>query len=82
MVIGHRPAWCYALAAGEWEAFVAAIKTGAESPIPLGDVVKTMLATFALEESRSAGKPVVIRELRRNVDALDTPEASGFDQAS
>jgi len=68
--------------AGEWEAFVAAIRTGAQSPIPLREVVTTTLATFALEESRSAGKPVVIRELRRNVDALDTPEASGFDQAS
>ena len=68
--------------AGEWEAFVAAIKIGAESPIRLGDVVKTMLATFALEESRTSGKPVVIRELRRNVDVLDTPETTGFDQAS
>jgi predicted dehydrogenase/threonine dehydrogenase-like Zn-dependent dehydrogenase len=66
----------------EWEAFVAAIKIGAESPIPLREVVTTMLATFALEESRSAGKPVVVRELLRNVDALDTPETSGFDQAS
>jgi len=68
--------------AGEWEAFVVAIRTGAQSPIPLREVLTTTLATFALEESRSAGKPVVIRELRRNVDALDTPEASGFDQAS
>jgi predicted dehydrogenase/threonine dehydrogenase-like Zn-dependent dehydrogenase len=67
---------------GEWEAFVAAIKSGRESPIPLREVVTTMLATFALEESRTSGKPVVIRELRRNVDVLDTPEASGFDQAS
>jgi predicted dehydrogenase/threonine dehydrogenase-like Zn-dependent dehydrogenase len=67
---------------GEWEAFVAAIRTGAESPISLDDVVKTMLATLALEESRTSGKPVAIRELRRNVDVLDTREASGFDQAS
>jgi predicted dehydrogenase/threonine dehydrogenase-like Zn-dependent dehydrogenase len=70
---GHR---------GEWEAFVKAIQTGAESPIPLREVVTTMLTTFALEESRSAGKPVVTSELRRNVDVLDAPEASGFDQAS
>ncbi|MFZ1008750.1 MAG: bi-domain-containing oxidoreductase [Candidatus Sulfotelmatobacter sp.] len=67
---------------GEWEAFVAAIKTNAESPIPLREVVTTMLATFALEESRTSGKPVVIRELRRNVDVLNAPEATGFDQAS
>lgn len=68
--------------AGEWEAFVTAIKTGAESPIPLREIVSTMLATFALEESRGTGNPVVIRELRRNVDVLHTSEASGFDQAS
>jgi predicted dehydrogenase/threonine dehydrogenase-like Zn-dependent dehydrogenase len=67
---------------GEWEAFVAAIKSGGESPIPMPEVVTTMLATFALEDSRTSGKPVAIRELRRNVDVPDTPEATGFDQAS
>ena len=56
--------------AGEWEAFVAAIRAGAESPIPLREVVTTMLATFALEESRSAGKPVDITDLHQNVDVL------------
>src|SRR5579863_6860412 len=68
--------------ADEWKAFAAAIKTGADSPIPLREIVTTMLATFALEESRGSGKPAVIRELRRNVDLLDTPETTGFDQAS
>jgi hypothetical protein len=43
---GHR---------GEWEAFVTAIQTGASSPIPFREVVSTMLATFALEESRCLG---------------------------
>jgi predicted dehydrogenase/threonine dehydrogenase-like Zn-dependent dehydrogenase len=67
---GHR---------GKWEAFVKAIQTGAESPIPFREAVSTMLTTFALEESRSLGKPIAIKELRRNVD---TPDASGFDRAS
>ena len=43
---------------GEWEAFVTAIQTGAESPIPFREVVSTMLATLALEESRCLGQPV------------------------
>ena len=37
---GHR---------GEWKAFVTAIQTGAESPIPFRELVSTTLATFALE---------------------------------
>ena len=48
---GHR---------GEWEAFVAALRTGGDSPIPLAEIVTTMLATFALEESRSSGQPVSV----------------------
>jgi len=67
---GHR---------GEWEAFVTAIQTGAESPIPFHEVVSTMLATFALEESRCLGRPVTVKQLRRDDRA---PDASGFDQAS
>ncbi len=71
---GHR---------GEWRAFITAIQTGAESPIPFREVVRTMLATFALEESRCLGQaitvPVAPKELRRNDDAAD---ASGFDRAS
>jgi predicted dehydrogenase/threonine dehydrogenase-like Zn-dependent dehydrogenase len=49
---GHR---------GEWEAFVAAVRTGGDSPLPLAEIVTTMLATFALEESRSSGEVISIR---------------------
>jgi hypothetical protein len=52
---GHR---------GEWEAFVIALRTGGDSPIALTEIVTTMLATFALEESRSSGLPVSVRELQ------------------
>ena len=52
---GHR---------GEWEAFVAALRTGAESPLPLAEIVTTMLATFALEESRSSGRPISVGGLQ------------------
>jgi predicted dehydrogenase len=48
---GHR---------GEWEAFVTAIQTGAESPVPFPEVVNTTLATFALEASRCLGQPVAV----------------------
>jgi predicted dehydrogenase/NADPH:quinone reductase-like Zn-dependent oxidoreductase len=67
---GHR---------GELEAFVSAIQTGSKSPIPFREIVTTMLATFALEESRCLGQPVTVKEL-----LLDgrTNDANGFDQAS
>jgi len=48
---GHR---------GEWEAFVAALRTSGDSPIPLAEIVTTMLATFALEKSRSSGQPISV----------------------
>jgi predicted dehydrogenase/threonine dehydrogenase-like Zn-dependent dehydrogenase len=67
---GHR---------GEFEAFVAAIQTGSESPIPLREIVSTMLTTFALEESRCLGQPVTVKRIFAGSQA---PEASGFDQAS
>jgi predicted dehydrogenase/threonine dehydrogenase-like Zn-dependent dehydrogenase len=67
---GHR---------GEWEAFVAAIRTGAEPPIPFCEVVNTMLATFALEESRCLGRAVTVKELLRHDPATG---GSGFDRAS
>jgi predicted dehydrogenase/threonine dehydrogenase-like Zn-dependent dehydrogenase len=51
---GHR---------GEWEAFAQAIRKGGPSPIPLSEVTATMMATFALEESRASGQPVVVRLL-------------------
>jgi predicted dehydrogenase/threonine dehydrogenase-like Zn-dependent dehydrogenase len=70
---GHR---------GEWEAFVIAIQTGAESPIPFRGLVNTMLTTFALEESRCLGRPVpvsaAVKDLRRDDHGPD----AGFDQAS
>jgi predicted dehydrogenase/threonine dehydrogenase-like Zn-dependent dehydrogenase len=67
---GHR---------GEFEAFIAGIQTGSESPIPFHQIVETMLATFALEESRCLGRPVTVREISK----IGQPtEANGFDQAS
>jgi predicted dehydrogenase/threonine dehydrogenase-like Zn-dependent dehydrogenase len=67
---GHR---------GEFEAFVRAIQTGSESPIPFREIVGTMLATFALEESRCLGRPVTVRKLSSERQVTD---ADGFDQAS
>ncbi|MFY9558910.1 MAG: bi-domain-containing oxidoreductase [Terriglobales bacterium] len=51
---------------GEWEAFVAALLAGAESPLPLSEIVTTMLATFALDESRSSGKSISVRGLQNH----------------
>jgi predicted dehydrogenase/threonine dehydrogenase-like Zn-dependent dehydrogenase len=67
---GHR---------GEFEALVAAIQTGSESPIPFREIVSTMLTTFALEESRCLGHPVAVKGI---VASGQAPDASGFDQAS
>jgi predicted dehydrogenase/threonine dehydrogenase-like Zn-dependent dehydrogenase len=71
---GHR---------AEWEAFISSVQTGSESPTPLREVVSTMLATFALEESRCLGKPVAVpagvKGLRSDSDA---PHTTGFDPAS
>jgi predicted dehydrogenase/threonine dehydrogenase-like Zn-dependent dehydrogenase len=52
---GHR---------GEWLAFVDAIRNGGKSPIPFSEIVATMQATFALEESRSLGLPIPVRGLQ------------------
>jgi len=71
---GHR---------GEWEAFVKAIQTGAESPIPFREVVNTMLTTFALEESRCLGHKVAVLITANDLCRDDRgPDAAGFDQAS
>jgi predicted dehydrogenase/threonine dehydrogenase-like Zn-dependent dehydrogenase len=71
---GHR---------GEWEAFVAAIKTGAESPIPFREIVSTMLATFALEQSRCVGQPVTVPSALKNFRRDDqAPDAGGMNRAS
>ena len=67
---GHR---------GEWEAFAAAIKNATASPIPFHEGLSTMMATFALEESRCMGRPVAVKELHRN---HAVPSANGFDRAS
>lgn len=67
---GHR---------GEWEAFAAAIRNGSESPILFSEIVNTMMATFALEESRCLGMPVRVKRLTTDEEST---EAGGFDQAS
>ena len=54
---GHR---------GEWKAFVDAVRSGADSPLALAEIVTTMLATFALEESRSSGQAISVGGLRRD----------------
>ena len=52
---GHR---------AEWQAFAAAIRSGENSPLTFDEIVTTMLATFALEESRATGQPLSVGELR------------------
>jgi predicted dehydrogenase/threonine dehydrogenase-like Zn-dependent dehydrogenase len=63
---------------GEWEAFADSIRSGADSPIPFSEIASTMLATFALEESRCLGMPLRVKPFMKNssVDQRD------FDQAS
>ena len=48
----------------EWEAFVAALRTGADCPLPLAEIVITMRATFDLEESRFSGQPILVGGLQ------------------
>jgi predicted dehydrogenase/threonine dehydrogenase-like Zn-dependent dehydrogenase len=66
---GHR---------GEWEAFAAAIRTGAISPTPLGQIVSTMMATFALEQSRCLGQSIAVKPI---LAAGATRASTDFDQA-
>jgi predicted dehydrogenase/threonine dehydrogenase-like Zn-dependent dehydrogenase len=54
---GHR---------AEWEAFVSALRNGKGSPVPFAEIVNTMSATFALEESRSSGIPIAISGMPSN----------------
>ncbi len=72
---GHR---------AECEAFVAAIRNGSPSPIPFREIVNSMLATFALEESRCLGKPVSIKpfSVDNRTSAGDSASAGGLGQAS
>jgi predicted dehydrogenase/threonine dehydrogenase-like Zn-dependent dehydrogenase len=67
---GHR---------GEFEAFVAAIQTGSAWPISFQEIISSMLATFALEESRCLGMPVAVKKISTSGQIA---EAKGFDQAS
>lgn len=47
----------------EWKAFIAAIQGGNESPIPFHEVVNSMRATFALEESRRLQQRITLKQL-------------------
>jgi predicted dehydrogenase len=51
---GHR---------AEWDAFISALHSGKESPIPFAEIVNTMSATFDLEKSRTSGVPIVLSGL-------------------
>jgi predicted dehydrogenase/threonine dehydrogenase-like Zn-dependent dehydrogenase len=64
---GHR---------GEFEAFVAAIQSGADSPIPFPEIVNTMLTTFALEESRCLGRPLAVKRISTSAEGNDFHQAS------
>jgi len=64
---------------GEWEAFVAAIQDGADSPVPFHEIVSATLATFALEESRGLGQPVAVK---KSFAGTHAPVAGDFDRAS
>ncbi len=48
---GHR---------GEWEAFAAAIRSGAGAPIPFSEIVATSLATLRAVGSRLSGQSVAV----------------------
>jgi len=41
---------------GEWKAFAAALRIGAEGPIPFNEIVSTTLATLRVLDSRSSGR--------------------------
>jgi len=70
----------------EWAAFLTAIQTGSQSPIPFHEIVNTMRATFALEESRCLGQAVAVKDSRYEItgeeDRSHSPAPEGFDQAS
>jgi len=70
---GHR---------AEWEAFAAAVRSGAKSPIPFDQIVQTMLATFALEESRCLGKPAGVPDAAAFRAQARHFHAGGLNQAS
>ena len=41
---------------GEWKAFVTALRTGAEAPIPFNEIVSSTLATLRVLDSRYSGR--------------------------
>ena len=63
----------------EWESFLNAVGTGAPEPIPFRETAATMLATFALEESRCLGHAVTVNALDEN---SQNSASQDFDQAS
>ena len=67
----------------EWRAFINAIQTGAESPIPFAEIFTTMLSTFALDQSRCLGQSVAIKQFLQN-DGVKNKDKNqdGLDQAS
>jgi predicted dehydrogenase/threonine dehydrogenase-like Zn-dependent dehydrogenase len=54
---GHR---------AEWKAFVDAVRIRGDSPLSFAEIATTMLATFALDESRSTGRPISVGELHNH----------------
>jgi predicted dehydrogenase/threonine dehydrogenase-like Zn-dependent dehydrogenase len=69
---GHR---------AEWKAFADAVQKGNTSPIPLREIVNTMMATFALENSRCVGQRIDVN----SIDAIKPQtfaEPENLDHAS
>ena len=66
---GHR---------GEWAAFIAAIKAGGDGPIPFDEIVNSMRATFALEDSRCLEQTIAIKSSGTG----DYAGSHGLDEAS
>jgi predicted dehydrogenase len=46
---------------GEWNAFAAALRTGAEAPIPFDEIVSTTLATLRVLDSCSSGRTQAVK---------------------
>jgi hypothetical protein len=50
--------------------------------MPFRDVVGTMLAVFALEESRCLGLTIAVPDVEKLFGASQASDANGLDQAS
>lgn len=71
---GHR---------GEWRAFIEAIQSGVDLSIPFSEIAATMQSTFALEQSRCLGQPVMIGSIGHDqVKNQSHSHHDGLDQAS